>query len=106
VCDVAVLDRVELGGAAPVLVLAWLPGAGAAEEAALRARVPAAFAVGVCVHPAGPPVCWCRRPLPGLVVPWLRSERVDPRRSRYLGVSSADATLAARLGMEYEDTSA
>jgi len=97
VCDVTALDRVDPGEERPVLVLAWLPGA-PDEVAALRARLPDQWSLGACVHPAGPPICWCRRPLPGLVVEWLRRERVDPGRSTYHAASPADATLAERLG--------
>ncbi|MCB9596490.1 MAG: aldo/keto reductase [Sandaracinaceae bacterium] len=104
VCDVDALDAIG-ATEGPVLVLAWLPGASDADVAAARARVPEAYALGVCVHPAGPPVCWCRRPLPGLVVEWMRRERVDPARSRYVGASAADATLAERLGIPYTDAS-
>ncbi|MCA9605029.1 MAG: aldo/keto reductase [Myxococcales bacterium] len=103
VCDVAALERVSPSETRPVLVLAWRPKATEEELAALRASVPAAFSLEVCVHPAGPALCWCRGPLPGHVVAWMRRERVDPSASRYVGVSSADATLAARLGMDYED---
>lgn len=105
VCDLAALGRVAPSEPRPVLVLAWRPGATDEALAALRAEVPEAYSLGVCVHPAGPAVCWCRRPLPGHVVEWMRRERIDPALSRYLGVSSADATVAARLGMDYEDAS-
>jgi len=88
-------------GQMPVLVLAWKPGATAGELQQLRSAYPAEVSVGVCVHAAGPPICWCRKPLPGLVVDWMRRHRVDPGRSRYIGSSSADATLAERLGMSY-----
>lgn len=102
VCDLGALDRVDPAEARPVLVLAWLPKATESDVAAVRARVPDAFTLAVCAHPAGPAICWCRRPLPGHVVEWMRRARIDPAASRYLGTSSADATLAARLGMAYE----
>ena len=53
----------------------------------------------VCRHPAGPPRCWCRKPLPGLVVHLFRSHRVSPVGSRLLVGSAADRTLAAKLGL-------
>ena len=105
VCDLAALGRVDPSETRPVLVLAWRPDATDEDLAALRAEILEAFSLAVCVHPAGPAICWCRRPLPGHVVEWMRRERIDPAASRYVGVSSADATLAARLGMDYEDAS-
>lgn len=54
-----------------------------------------------CPHRPGPPTCWCRKPLPGLVVPFLERHRLDPRRCVHVGPSSADRTLAGRLGMSY-----
>lgn len=56
---------------------------------------------GVCTHPAGPPVCWCRKPLPGLVLEFAQRHRVQLRGGIVVGKSAADRTLAQRLDMEY-----
>ena len=53
----------------------------------------------VCPHVAGPPICWCRKPLPGLAVELLVRHRLDPRRCAMVVRSAADRTLADRLGM-------
>src|SRR5206468_7422092 len=29
-----------------------------------------------CPHPAGPPICWCRKPLPGLVLQFAFRHRL------------------------------
>jgi aryl-alcohol dehydrogenase-like predicted oxidoreductase len=55
----------------------------------------------VCPHPAGPPVCWCRPPLPGLALVFARARDVDLSRSTVVGASPAHATLARTLGCRY-----
>jgi aryl-alcohol dehydrogenase-like predicted oxidoreductase len=52
----------------------------------------------VCPHGGGPPVCWCRPPLPGLLLEFSRRHGVDPARSTLVGTSAAHRTLAATLG--------
>jgi aryl-alcohol dehydrogenase-like predicted oxidoreductase len=52
-----------------------------------------------CVHPAGPPVCWCRKPLPGLVLESVARHQLDLASCILLGNSAADQTMARRLGM-------
>ena len=78
---------------APVLVFDWRPD-GAASAAG-------AFETAVCTHGAGPPVCWCRPPLPGLILEFARRHAVDPAKSTLVGTSSAHRTLARTLGAEY-----
>jgi len=73
---------------APRLVFDWRPGAEADEA-------------GVCPHPGGPPICWCRPPLPGLILAFAREHGVDPRRSVLVGTSAAHRTLATTLGARY-----
>jgi hypothetical protein len=55
----------------------------------------------VCSHPGGPPICWCRPPLPGLVLAYARQHDVDPGRSVLVGTSAAHKTLATTLGARY-----
>lgn len=87
-----------------VLVIAWEPGR---VEGAVRARMgslPDAFAamrLAVCAHGDGPPTCWCRPPLPGLIVPWLRDACIDPRASLLVGSQPAHERLAAMLSFPY-----
>jgi D-glycero-D-manno-heptose 1,7-bisphosphate phosphatase len=56
----------------------------------------------LCPHAAGPPRCWCRPPLPGLLLAFARAHGVDPSRSTLLGASAAHRTLATTLGAVYE----
>ena len=78
---------------APHLVFDWRPGrAGAA-----RARTEHA----VCTHPGGPPVCWCRPPLPGLLLELRAPPRHRAARSFVVGVSAAHRTLARTLGATF-----
>ena len=90
---------------APHLVFDWKPG-GAAEELAdlaslLAAEVSGPVESALCPHPAGPPTCWCRPPLPGLPLAFAREHGVDPSRSIFVGTSSAHRTLATTLGARY-----
>lgn len=52
-----------------------------------------------CVHPAGPPICWCRKPLPGLVLECVALYNLGLPSCVLMGTSAADETLARRLGM-------
>ncbi len=86
-----------------VLVFAWEEGA-SAEEVAARVQGAAARTsfdvvdVAVCTHGGGPPTCWCRPPLPGLIVPWLRNHEIAPSRSTLLGSHASHLAMAKALG--------
>ena len=92
-------------GDAPHLVFDWLPDGTAAALAAEVEHV-AAHATGtvesaVCPHPGGPPTCWCRPPLPGLILAFARAHDVDWSRSTLVGTSPAHRTLATTLGARF-----
>lgn len=53
-----------------------------------------------CTHPAGPPICWCRKPLPGLVLECAARFGLDLRASIIAGNGAAERTMATRLGMQ------
>jgi histidinol phosphatase-like enzyme len=59
--------------------------------------------IAYCPHGAGPPVCWCRKPLPGLGVVFIERHRLDPRQSLYVGSGAQDRTAARRLGFEFRE---
>ena len=56
-----------------------------------------------CPHAAGPPRCWCRKPLPGLGVELVARHRLDPAQTLYAGLDAVDRAFAARLGFLYRD---
>jgi aryl-alcohol dehydrogenase-like predicted oxidoreductase/predicted kinase len=90
---------------APHLVFDWLPAGspGDLTEAAadLSGLVSGVVERAVCPHGGGPPVCWCRPPLPGLPLAFARAHGVDPARSLLVGASPAHRTLAATLGARF-----
>ncbi|NUO51757.1 MAG: AAA family ATPase [Polyangiaceae bacterium] len=100
--DAATRLRDELGPHR-TLVFAWKES-GTVEEAIALARDAAATSVlgnpdvALCPHQGGPPSCWCRPPLPGLVVPWLREHAIDPRRSSLIGSHGSHQAMARALG--------
>jgi aryl-alcohol dehydrogenase-like predicted oxidoreductase/predicted kinase len=57
--------------------------------------------VELCPHPAGPPTCWCRKPLPGLGVLFIHRHRLDPRQCTYVGAGPQDPGFARRLGFSF-----
>jgi aryl-alcohol dehydrogenase-like predicted oxidoreductase/predicted kinase len=89
----------------PHLVYDWSPGGAAEELAAVAARLAADVSgpveTALCPHPAGPPICWCRPPLPGLPLAFARAYGVDPSRSMLVGTRPAHRTLATTLGARY-----
>jgi hypothetical protein len=90
----------------PHLVFDWGDGTELAEAAALvEARVAARVETLLCPHGGGPPVCWCRPPLPGLPLVFARRHGIDPARSTLVGASRAHETLAATLGARYVELS-
>jgi hypothetical protein len=86
---------------APHLVFDWRPGGETEDAAVLAAEVSGRVESAVCPHPAGPPICWCRPPLPGLPLAFARKHAVDPARSTVVGASAAHRTLATTLGAHY-----
>jgi aryl-alcohol dehydrogenase-like predicted oxidoreductase len=91
-------DRIGalIGEGFQVAVLGW--GDRTAAEPVL-AQAPFPIATWWCSHPAGPPRCWCRKPLPGLGLLALDALRASPARSLAFGTSVADRALARKLGV-------
>ena len=76
-----------------MLRLAWLPGV-----------APDAVPPGIdayCVHPAGPPICWCRKPHPGLGALMIHRHALDPARCLYVGAGPQDPGFARRVGFTF-----
>ncbi len=72
-----------------------------AEHRALADALGVPLRVHVCPHPNGPAICWCRPPMPGLVVLALREAAADPRRSLLVGGSSTAERFANACGVPY-----
>lgn len=62
-----------------------------------------AIEIDICPHGAGPPTCWCRKPLPGLGVRFIDKHRLDPAQCVYVGAGPQDPGFARRLGFQYRD---
>jgi len=102
----AVREKGWIGaGDVPHLVFDWLPDAGvdalAAEVERVAAHVTGTVEGAVCPHPGGPPTCWCRPPLPGLILAFARAHELDWSRSTLVGTSSTHRTLATTLGARF-----
>jgi aryl-alcohol dehydrogenase-like predicted oxidoreductase len=57
--------------------------------------------IASCPHPGGPPTCWCRPPLPGLVLAFCHDHGVDPAHSVLVGTASWHRALATALGARF-----
>jgi hypothetical protein len=77
----------------PHLVFGWQTGPGQLPSYITK--------VAVCPHPGGPPTCWCRPPLPGLVLELCRRYDVDPAQSVLFGTSAAHRRMAGAIGARY-----
>ncbi|MFO0547096.1 MAG: aldo/keto reductase [Polyangiaceae bacterium] len=97
----------ETAASLDYLVFHWAEGS--ALQRGDRARDHIAFSLGVsaelavCEHGAGPPVCWCRPPLVGLLVPWMRARQISPSRAVVVGDGPAHRRMAETLGCTYID---
>ena len=94
-----------------VLGLSWQPEIAGGTRSAADAR--AVFArmqellylaidVEYCPHAAGPPTCWCRKPLPGLGVLLIHRHQLDPAQCIYVGAGPQDPGFARKLGFAYQ----
>lgn len=95
-----------------ISAISWQPeiGSGKLDRAVADACFVATFerlgiktSVSVCPHVAGPPKCWCRKPLPGLGVELIERHSIDVSRSLMVGRNSTDELFANRLGFDYRD---
>ena len=93
-----------------VLGLSWQPDIADARLATsdvdasvdrLRQLLGVSIEVEYCPHAAGAPVCWCRKPLPGLGVLFIHRHRLDPAGCLYIGNGSQDPGFARKLGFQY-----
>jgi aryl-alcohol dehydrogenase-like predicted oxidoreductase/histidinol phosphatase-like enzyme/predicted kinase len=69
--------------------------------ARMRELVGATVDIALCPHDAGPPVCWCRKPIPGSVLEFGSRRDVALARSIVVGSSAADRTMAERIGAQF-----
>jgi len=75
----------------------------AARYTRLRDAIGAPIDISYCPHPAGPPICWCRKPLPGLGVVLIDRYKLDPAQCIYVGAGPQDPGFARRLGFQYRE---
>jgi hypothetical protein len=102
-------DRIELLGFdfAPyadrvICATTWQPEPfDPAIDAALAERLAIPIHVARCTHPAGPPICWCRKPLPGLAIWLAREHGLALDDSIHVGLGAADRGFAVRAGMQF-----
>lgn len=95
-----------------VLGMSWQPeiaegtqsvGGAAAVFARMNELLGTRIEIEFCPHAAGPPRCWCRKPLPGLGVLFVHRHRLDPAQCIYVGAGPQDPGFARRLGFRYAD---
>jgi phosphoglycolate phosphatase-like HAD superfamily hydrolase len=102
-------DRIELCGFdfAPyadrvICATTWQPEPfDAAIDAALAELLGIPIHIARCTHAAGPPVCWCRKPLPGLAIWLAREHGLALEDSVHVGRGAADRGFALRAGMRF-----
>ena len=96
-----------------LLGLAWRPDIEAgtttreqvdSDFARMQEQLGVSIEVLYCPHAAGPPKCWCRKPLPGLGVVFIQRHRLDPSQCIYVGAGPQDPSFARRLGFQYRNT--
>ena len=105
--------REHQDGGWTICVLSWQPGIeeGTRTDADVRASFAAVgdraglrFDLDICPHGAGPPRCWCRKPLPGLGVALIHRHALDPAQCLFVGNGPQDAGFARKLGFRHVPT--
>lgn len=81
---------------------AWRPQLERGRTTPLTELLGADVEITICPHDAGPPVCWCRKPIPGSVIDFAVRHDVALGRSIVVGTSAADRTMAERIGARFE----
>jgi predicted kinase len=71
---------------------------------AARARIGLPIEFAYCPHGAGPPRCWCRKPLPGLGVLLIHRHQLDPSQCIFIGDGTQDPGFARKLGFIFRTT--
>jgi aryl-alcohol dehydrogenase-like predicted oxidoreductase len=85
-----------------LFVFAWcLPEEAPRIERELQGLRTQGVATGLCPHGGGPPTCWCRPPMPGLLIEWAHSVGVDLTRTKVLGRGPAHRALARGIGASF-----
>jgi predicted kinase len=102
VAEYLALEAAEQGVRRPAelaLVFGWKPGV--TEDELARMRDAFGAPVRVCPHGGGPQRCWCRPPLPGLLVEHALRHGVDLARSVVVGTKPVHAAIARAVGASY-----
>ena len=82
----------------------WQPNATEAWIAEMRSLAEKDRAQFVyCTHDGGPPRCWCRPPLPGLLLAFAKTHGIDLARSVVTGSASAHRKMADVVGARFEE---
>lgn len=55
----------------------------------------------LCAHGDGPPACWCRPPLPGLLLQFAHAHRLDPSQCELHGSTETHRVMAAVIGARF-----
>jgi aryl-alcohol dehydrogenase-like predicted oxidoreductase/predicted kinase len=71
-----------------------------------KAALGVELTIACCPHDAGPPICWCRKPIPGSLIEFAIHRTVALDKSIIVGHSAADKTMAERLGVRYVEAAA
>jgi hypothetical protein len=91
---------------APCLIYGWHPGPierlAPLRRALERIATTRPIELAACPHPGGPPICWCRPPLPGSLIAFALRHGVDFRASTLFGTGVADRSLSRTLGIALE----
>jgi aryl-alcohol dehydrogenase-like predicted oxidoreductase len=95
---VELADQLAPDELATAFVIGWAPDAPAGLEAQLAERC---AGVLLCRHGGGPPVCWCRPPLPGLILALAHAHAIDLSRSELHGTSRAHRDLSSAVGLRF-----
>jgi pyridoxine 4-dehydrogenase len=82
----------------PTFVFAWTE----TDQASVRRAAERLHAEAlICPHGGGPPLCWCRPPLPGLLLEACHRRGLSPTRSEVIGTTETHQLLAATVGARF-----
>jgi len=56
-----------------------------------------------CPHRSAPLSCYCRKPMPGMFISFMRKYKLDPSQCLMVGDMTSDKTFATRSGIQYVD---